>query len=58
MGNVPDSAEAVALVLLKLIMERETMQATNQSATAYLLDLYALCLSAVRGERDVSHGPH
>jgi hypothetical protein len=48
----PDSCEAVALELLRMIEKAEPKDARrNVPEAARLLDLYASCLAAVHGER-------
>jgi hypothetical protein len=46
--DFPDSPEAVALALLRLLLERDAAKPSNAGA---LLDLFAECLRAARGER-------
>jgi hypothetical protein len=49
----PDSAEAVALELFKIIKESEPKDThrSNVPEAARLLDLYAQCLAATDGQR-------
>jgi hypothetical protein len=47
----PDSPEAVALVLLEKILERDDQTKSNLPAAARMLDLYAVCLRAATGDR-------
>jgi hypothetical protein len=49
----PDAPEAVALELLRLIEAREQKEArrSNIPESTRVLDLYAECLAAVRGDR-------
>jgi hypothetical protein len=61
----PDSPEAVALELLRLVAHaegtpveqlKEGSDGRNQPVRAYLLDLYVECLLAARGERKMRAG--
>lgn len=56
MQNPPTSPESVAFALLLLTLMEEKTRGTNLPTAAEMLDRYALCLAAVLGERDVSHG--
>ncbi len=52
----PESPEACALELYRLIRESEpptNRRGRNLPETAQQLDLYALCLATVRGEREI-----
>jgi hypothetical protein len=54
MGAFPETAEGAALALLYLILDQDrslTSRSGNQPVAAYLLDLYAECLSAASGDR-------
>jgi hypothetical protein len=57
MGDFPDSPEAVALALLREILDRENgenperPERRNRRAREEVLDLYAECLMAARGDR-------
>ena len=53
-GAFPETPEGTALALLYLILDQDrslTSRSGNQPVAAYLLDLYAECLSAARGDR-------
>ena len=54
MSDVPDSPEAVALELLKMIRDAEGEQEPrrNMPPRTYLLDVFAECLAAANGRRD------
>jgi hypothetical protein len=43
----------VALSLLEKILEREDRTKTNAPPAAWMMDLYAQCLEAVRGDREM-----
>ena len=45
--NYPDSPEAVALELLKEILERDNQDKQNEPLAARMIELYAQCLAAV-----------
>jgi hypothetical protein len=56
-GPMPETPEATALALLYLILEQDrslTSRTSNQPVAAYLLDLYAECLQAAIGDRDLT----
>ena len=56
-GPMPETPEATALALLYLILEQDrslTSRTSNQPVAAYLLDLYAECLTAANGDRNGS----
>jgi hypothetical protein len=55
--GMPETPEAVGLALLYLILEQDrslTSRTSNQPVAAYLLDLYAECLQAAIGDRDLT----
>lgn len=60
MSDAPDSPEAVALELLKMIRDAEDEQEPrrNTPARAYLLDVFAECLAAANGRRDGNRTMH
>lgn len=58
MADVPDSPEAVALELMRLILNSERPIEHNRLDSARLLDLYAECLAAVGGRRDADRALH
>jgi hypothetical protein len=45
--NYPDSPEAVALELLREILERDNQDKQNEPLAARMIELYAQCLAAV-----------
>lgn len=53
MGSYPDSPEAVALALFREIheAERKDGRRLNEPPTQRMLDLFAQCLDAVKGQR-------
>jgi hypothetical protein len=57
MNDCPDSPEAVALVLLEKILEREAPQ-RNDTSAAQIIELYAQCLAAVHGKSHESRVFH
>jgi hypothetical protein len=52
-GNFPESPEAVALELLRLIegSDHKETRRSNAPESTRVLDLYAECLAAARGDR-------
>jgi hypothetical protein len=58
MDNDPDSPEAVALELMRMIEKAEPKDTRrNVPEAARLLDHYALCLVAAQGERAIVASP-
>jgi hypothetical protein len=58
--RAPETTEAVAYELLRLILLQDrslTSRATNQPVAAYILDLFAECLSAANGNRNGDGAP-
>jgi hypothetical protein len=58
--DYPDSPEAVALELLRMIETSENKTARdrrNVTESARLLDLYAECLAATMGKRESAYRP-
>lgn len=57
MAEIPQSPEAVALALLKMVADVEKKELTTTARGApdrkYILDTYAECLEAARGVRIV-----
>ena len=51
--NPPETPEAVAFELMRLIHDAEEKDGrrNNRTSRAELLDLYAICLVAARGDR-------
>jgi hypothetical protein len=47
----PDSPESVALALLGVILQIDRERQANQPTTQFVLDTFAECLRAVRGDR-------
>jgi len=59
MSGSPDSPEAVALRLLEMVLEREEggeRRRNDRRRAENLLDLYAECLVATNGNRQIAHG--
>jgi hypothetical protein len=57
--DYPETPEAIALILLCLILaELRPGCLPNGPPSARILDIYAECLRAVLGDRDVSHIHH
>lgn len=55
----PETPEGIALILLCLILDAiKPCQLPNTHPTARVLDIYAECLRAAKGDREVSHGRH
>ena len=54
MSNFPETPEAAAYALLRMIIEQDkslTSRMGNQPVAAYLLNLYGQCLAAANGDR-------
>ena len=57
--DIPETPEAIALILLFLILsEIKPGCLPNGPPRGRILDLYAECLRAASGDRDVTHVQH
>lgn len=56
MDAFPDSPEAIALALFCMLLKITQNEPRNEPITCWALDLFAACLSTVRGDRETNIG--